>query len=36
MNTIKEYITAKGKSPYATWLKAIKDAKITAKIMMHF
>ena len=34
INTINEYTDAKGKSPYADWLKGLRDNRAKAKILM--
>ena len=34
INTINEYIDEKGKSPYADWLRDLRDARAKAKIIM--
>ncbi|PIE41214.1 MAG: addiction module killer protein [Gammaproteobacteria bacterium] len=34
INTIKEYTDEKGKSPYADWLRGLRDSKAKAKIIM--
>lgn len=34
INTINEYTDEKGKSPYAEWLRSLRDARAKAKIIM--
>ena len=34
-NTINEYLTEKGESPYANWLDSLKDARHKAIILSH-
>ncbi|MBV1916285.1 MAG: hypothetical protein KUG72_12930 [Pseudomonadales bacterium] len=34
MNIITEYTDEKGKSPYADWLRGLRDARAKAKIIM--
>lgn len=33
-HTINEYTDAKGKSPYATWLNGLRDARAKARIIL--
>ena len=33
-NTINEYTDARGRSPYAKWLSALRDARAKAKIIL--